>query len=129
MAKRELKTCLRCRQGELRLVEGTAGRLDCYCLRTGLLSGAGCDAFLPLLAPRPDPRGEAYSADYFKRMAARQLCLRVLDGTFAYFMAQVRQRSGQAVADEVEAAGREAWRTRREWMTPQQLEEASRVRV
>lgn len=129
MAKRALKTCLRCRDGELRLVEGTAGRLDCYCLRTGLLSGAGCDAFVPLLAPRRDPRGEAYSADYFKRMAARQLCLRVLDGTFAYFMAQVRQRSGQAVADAMEVAGRQAWRTRGEWMTPQQLGEASHVRV
>ncbi len=129
MAKRALKTCLRCRDGELRLVEGTAGRLDCYCLRTGLLSGAGCDAFVPLLVPRLDPRGEAYSADYFKRMAARQLCLRVLDGTFAYFMAQVRQRSGQAVADAMEVAGRQAWRTRGEWMTPQQLGEASHVRV
>lgn len=129
MAKRELKTCLRCRDGDLRLVEGTAGRLDCYCLRTGLLSGAGCDAFVPLRVPRQDPRGEAYSADYFKRMAARQLCLRVLDGTFTYFMAQVRQRSGQGVADEVEAAGRLAWRRRGEWMTPQQLEEASHVRV
>lgn len=129
MAKRELKTCLRCRDGDLRLVEGTAGRLDCYCLRTGLLSGAGYDAFVPLRVPRPDPRGEAYSAAYFKRMAGHQLCLRVLDGTFTYFMAQVRQRSGQGVADEVEAAGRLAWRTRGEWMTPQQLEEASHVRV
>ncbi len=124
-----IKTCLRCHHGELRLVEGAVGRLDCYCLQTGLLSGAGCDAFVPLRGPRTDPRGEAYSAGYFKRMAARQLCLRVLDGTFTYFMAQVRQRSGQTVAEEVEAAGRAAWRTRGEWMTPQQLEEASHVRV
>lgn len=124
-----MRACLQCEQGAARLIPGTAGLMQMFCRVTGEDSGPGCADFVRRATPLVDPRGWEYSPEYFKLMAARSLCARVLDGTFAYFMAQVRQRQGGAVADEMEAAGRNAWRSRREWMTAEQLEAADRVRV
>lgn len=125
---RQITSCLRCEFGEQRLISAP-GLMQMFCMRTEAACGSACGDFVQRQRPLCDPRGAEYSAAHAEVCAARQLCLRVLDGSFAYFIGQIRQRQGRDRADALEVAGREAWRTRAAWMTPAQLEAASRVRA